>query len=173
MRSKSTPSGAAVSGLIRIPPAEIALHGRTLREVVPTFLQWLAFSRRRSPNTVASYGHDLQSFLTFCARAGLEQPEAVTFEHIEFYLGWVQTERGLKASSANRHLHALRTFFQYLVRRRRLGYESGPRLLHATRAEEAARLSDRARAGARAQGARRGSFLAWPARSRRLWRRRC
>jgi site-specific recombinase XerD len=31
-------------------------------------------------------------------------------------LGWLQAERGLAASSANRHLHALRTFWQYLVR---------------------------------------------------------
>jgi site-specific recombinase XerD len=40
----------------------------------------------------------------------------VSFRHLEFYLGWLQKERGLKATSANRHLHALRTFWKWMVR---------------------------------------------------------
>ena len=40
----------------------------------------------------------------------------MTFRHIEFYLGWLQKERGVKPQSANRHLHALRSLYRYLVR---------------------------------------------------------
>jgi site-specific recombinase XerD len=105
-----------MSTLARVTPSPLARQGRTLRELVPGFLQWFALVRRRSPNTCAGYGHDLQSFLRFCEQAELLTPEAVTFRHVEFYLGWLQTARGLKATSANRHLHCLRTFWQYLVR---------------------------------------------------------
>jgi site-specific recombinase XerD len=80
------------------------------------FLQWLSFVRQRRENTVRSYGEDLKTFLLFCAGAGLAEPADVDFRHVEFYLGWLQMERGLAARSANRHLHALRTFWKWMVR---------------------------------------------------------
>ncbi len=106
------------AGLLR-PPGGAFLAtrvDRTLAEYAPGFLKWLGFVRQRRENTVRSYGQDLETFLGFCASAGLVRPDDVTFRHLEFYLGWLQTERGLKASSANRHLHALRTFWRWLVR---------------------------------------------------------
>ena len=105
-----------MNGLVRVAPAPLARPGRTLAELVPGFLQWFQFVRRRSPNTVASYGHDLKTFLDFCHQAELTAPEAVTFRHVEFYLGWLQTARGLKPRSANRHLHTIRSLYRYLVR---------------------------------------------------------
>jgi site-specific recombinase XerD len=104
-----------MSNLIHVTPASLT-RGRTLRALVPTFLQWFALVRQRSPHTCYNYGKDFESFLKFCDEAKLTEPAAVTFRHMEFYLGFVQRERGLKATSANRHLHALRTFWQYLVR---------------------------------------------------------
>jgi site-specific recombinase XerD len=82
------------------------------------FLKWLSFVRQRRENTVRSYGEDLKTFLRFCESepVGLSKPDDVRFQHLEFYLGWLQKERGLKASSANRHLHALRTFWGWMVR---------------------------------------------------------
>jgi site-specific recombinase XerD len=65
---------------------------------------------------VRSYGEDLKAFLGFCEAAGLSKPDDVTFRHLEFYLGWLQRERGLKASSANRQIHALRTVWKWMVR---------------------------------------------------------
>ena len=80
------------------------------------FLTWLGFVRQRRENTVRSYGEDLKTFLLFCAGADLTKPGDVDFRHVEFYLGWLQMERGLKPSSANRHLHALRTFWRWMIR---------------------------------------------------------
>ena len=94
----------------------LALRDRTLADYAPVFLRWLGFVRQRRENTVLAYGQDLETFLGFCGQAGLSKPDDVTFRHLEFYLGWLQTERGLKASSANRHVHALRTFWTWLVR---------------------------------------------------------
>jgi integrase/recombinase XerD len=91
-------------------------RNRTLAEYAPIFLQHLEFVRQRRANTVLGYGADLKTFLRFCEPADLSQPDEVTFRHLEFYLGWLQKERGLKASSANRHVHALRTFWKWMVR---------------------------------------------------------
>src|SRR5690349_1945540 len=88
----------------------------TLAEVVPPFLTWLAFVRRRSGNTVKSYGYDLKVFLEFAAEANLTRPDDVTFRHLEFFLGWLQTARDARPSTANRALHTLRALWRYLVR---------------------------------------------------------
>lgn len=94
----------------------LAARDRTLAEYAPVFLKWLGFVRQRRANTVRSYGEDLRTFLGFCMRAELAKPDDVTFRHLEFYLGWLQQERGLAARSANHHLHALRTFWKWMVR---------------------------------------------------------
>jgi integrase/recombinase XerC len=102
--------------VVALAPMLLARRDRTLAEYVPVFLKWLGFVRQRRENTVRSYGEDLKTFLGFCEQAGLSKPDDVSFRHLEFYLGWLQTERGLKASSANRHLHALRTFWTWMLR---------------------------------------------------------
>ncbi len=89
---------------------------RTLAEYAPVFLKWFAFLRKRRANTVRSYGEDLKTFVGFCEQAGVSKPADVSFRHLEFYMGWLQAERGLKASSVNRHVHALRSFWAWLVR---------------------------------------------------------
>jgi site-specific recombinase XerD len=106
----------SVRTLARPGPFLLAPCDRTLAEYAPVFLKWLGFVRQRRETTVRSYGEDLKTFLGFCEQISLATPDAVSFRHIEFYLGWLQTERGLKASSANRHLHALRTFWKWMVR---------------------------------------------------------
>jgi site-specific recombinase XerD len=85
---------------------EVVSAGPPLAQHAERFLAHFKFVRRRSDNTLAAYGRDLSSFLAFAARAGLTRPEAITFEHIEVYLGAIQHERGVSARTANRHLHA-------------------------------------------------------------------
>jgi site-specific recombinase XerD len=101
-----------------VPPGSgvLAQRDRTLAEYAPVFLKWLGFVRRRRENTVRSYGEDLKTFLGFCEQAELSKPDDVSFRHLEFYLGWLQKERGVKATTANRHVHALRTFWKWMVR---------------------------------------------------------
>jgi site-specific recombinase XerD len=94
----------------------LAPRDRTLADYVPVFLKWLSFVRQRRENTVRAYGEDLKTFLGFCETAALSKPDDVTFRHLEFFVGWLQKERALKASSANRHIHALRTFWFWMVR---------------------------------------------------------
>ena len=63
-----------------------------------------------SPNTVASYCHDVEGFLEFCQMA----PRAVTSADIQRYLGKV-TEEGLSKRSTARLLSSLRSFFSWCV----------------------------------------------------------
>lgn len=102
--------------LVPAGPVLLVRRDRTLAEYAPVFLKWLGFVRQRRENTVLSYGEDLKTFCQFCEVAGLAKPDDVSFRHLEFYLGWLQRERGLKATSANRHLHALRTFWKWMLR---------------------------------------------------------
>ena len=103
--------------LIRVPQSGLPVtQPRTLEEMVPLFLRWFQFVRMKSPNTVAAYGFDLRTFLEFAKTAKLETPDQARFQHIEFYLGYLQHERGASAATANRHLQTLRAFWKYLVR---------------------------------------------------------
>jgi integrase/recombinase XerD len=101
-----------------VPPGSgfLTQRDRTLADYAPVFLKWLGFVRQRRENTVRSYGEDLKTFVGFCEQAGLSKPDDVSFRHLEFYLGWLQKERGVKATTANRHVHALRTFWKWMVR---------------------------------------------------------
>ena len=64
--------------------------------------------RRMSPNTVASYCHDVEAFLK---NAGLPELSSITSSDIESYLGSIDVS---KRSSA-RTLSALRSFFDWCV----------------------------------------------------------
>lgn len=88
----------------------------TVRELAPRFVIWFQFVRGRAENSARSYAADLRIFLGFCDKAGLTWPGQVTFRHVEMYLAWLRHERGLKPSSVNRHLHALRAFWRWLIR---------------------------------------------------------
>ena len=63
-----------------------------------------------SPNTVASYCHDVEGFLTWCDLA----PAAVRSADIETYLGQVR-DRGLSKRSSARLLSSLRSYFDWCV----------------------------------------------------------
>ena len=63
-----------------------------------------------SPNTVASYCHDVEGFLEACSM----EPRAVTPADIQAYLGKVTAE-GLSKRSAARLVSALRSFFTWCV----------------------------------------------------------
>lgn len=74
------------------------------------YRNYLRIERRMSPNTVASYCHDVKAFLDFCEL----EPRAVRPADIESYLGQV-TAKGLSKRSTARLVSALRNFFSWCV----------------------------------------------------------
>ena len=78
--------------------------------MIKNYRNYLRIERRMSPNTVASYCHDVEGFLEFCQ----VEPRAVTSADIQRYLGKV-TEEGLSKRSTARLLSSLRSFFSWCV----------------------------------------------------------
>ena len=78
--------------------------------ILNDYRNYLRIERRMSPNTVASYCHDVEGFLQACDLT----PRAVTPADIQKYLGEV-TARGLSKRSAARLVSSLRSFFDWCV----------------------------------------------------------
>ena len=78
--------------------------------MIKDYRNYLRIERRMSPNTVASYCHDVEAFLEAVDLA----PRAIGPSDIERYLGKV-TEAGLSKRSAARLVSALRNFFDWCV----------------------------------------------------------
>ena len=88
---------------------------------IGNFLDYLTFERNVSPNTVAAYRDDLESFIAFLSNdyltMGRDRIELARVDHlaVRSYLAHL-SRRKLARASVARHLSALRTFFKYLVR---------------------------------------------------------
>ena len=76
--------------------------------ILQEYRNYLMIERRMSPNTVASYCHDVEDFLK---NAGLPNPCSVSASDIENYLG----SRDVSKRSSARTLSALRSFFDWCV----------------------------------------------------------
>lgn len=107
--------GPARGALTRAPEI-LAASPSVLADHASTFVRWLALIRGRAPATVAAYTADLTSFLGFCALGRLAEPDQVAPRHVEAYLAWIQRDRGVNAHTANRHLHALRAWWRWMMR---------------------------------------------------------
>ncbi|NCQ11482.1 MAG: site-specific tyrosine recombinase XerD [Bacteroidetes bacterium] len=81
--------------------------------ILLSFLQFLEIEKGLSKNTLESYKNDLEryiSFLTYILK--LEEPAAVTFNHIEEYLTEMGA-MGLAPRSIARNISALRGFHEF------------------------------------------------------------
>ena len=85
--------------------------------MIAGFLNYLNHEKAYSPHTVTSYENDLKEFEAYLATV----EKSNTLEHADADLvrGWAVSlmEGGCKASSVNRKLSALRTFYKYLLKK--------------------------------------------------------
>ncbi len=92
-----------------------------MTDEIGDFLDYLTFERNVSPNTVAAYRDDLESFVGFLCNdyftMARDQLELARVDHltIRSYLAHLARRKLSRATSA-RHLSALRSFFKFLVR---------------------------------------------------------
>ena len=92
-----------------------------MKNEVGDFLDYLAFERNVSVNTIEAYRNDLESFLQFLTddyfTIGRDLLDLRRIDHltIRAYLAHL-SRRKLARTSTARHLSALRTFFKYLMR---------------------------------------------------------
>lgn len=93
----------------------------TFVEAVPLFLDELTYGRNCSPHTRRGYQTDLGQFIKFLAgyldRPAEEiSPDEVDLRTVRAYLSYLAS-RGIGRNSAGRKLSALRSLFEYLLRR--------------------------------------------------------
>jgi integrase/recombinase XerC len=92
-------------------------NGRLVpRSEVQRFLGELAGARGASPHTMRAYGKDLDEFLAFLERRGIDDARAVTPRTLRSFLVELD-ERGLARTSVQRKLSSVRSFFKFLIKR--------------------------------------------------------
>lgn len=85
--------------------------------MIAGFLDYLSLEKAYSPHTVTSYENDLKTFEVYLAKTegglGLKDADA------DLVRGWAMElmDAGMKATSVNRKLSSLRTFYKYLLRK--------------------------------------------------------
>ena len=90
-----------------------------MRKQIDEYLNFLAVEKGAARNTLDGYRRDLRRFADFMGERGVADPRQVGAEEVVSYLAMLQ-ERGLGANSIKRALAALRGYFQYLLREKRM-----------------------------------------------------
>ena len=84
------------------------------RELADTFLSYLARVRNYSPNTAAAYAQDLDCFLIWASKCGIDVLQA-THRDFRRFLSSL-SGAGYAKTTVNRRLSAVRSFYSWLVR---------------------------------------------------------
>lgn len=99
---------------------------RELRDHVEEFLEFEGGVRNLSPNTLRAYRTDLEAFLAWCEREGVD-PMHVEHRELRSWLGEL-TSAGYATTTLNRHLSAVRALYAWMLSRG-LTSEDGPAAL--------------------------------------------
>ncbi|HBT47384.1 MAG TPA: site-specific tyrosine recombinase XerD [Peptococcaceae bacterium] len=86
-----------------------------MQQLLDDFLYYLAVERGLAENTLASYHSDLEQYLNYLAEARVTSLEEAGRGLIVAYLVRLQ-QQGRSPATICRHLAALRSFYQFLVR---------------------------------------------------------
>ena len=79
------------------------------------FLKYLSTARRLAPNTYnKSYRYDLNSFVSFLEKNGIEDLNQIDKSDIRDYISWCRNSR-LSSRSISRRISTLRGFFRFLL----------------------------------------------------------
>ena len=84
--------------------------------MINSFLKYIEFERRYSAHTVVSYKNDLEQFNVFLSSLDSQiSLELVEYSHIR---GWIISlvENKISASSINRKMASLRSYYKYLLK---------------------------------------------------------
>ncbi len=81
---------------------------------VKDFLDYLKYQKTYSDYTVTSYNNDLEEYLNYLNKEGLNYKD-IKYSDIRFFLMYLKEEKKIKSSSISRKLSAIRVFYNYLV----------------------------------------------------------
>lgn len=84
---------------------------------IASFLQYIRFEKRFSPNTVRAYENDLNQFFDYTlASYEVTAPEDVTHPVVRSWIVQLM-DQGVTARSINRKITSLKTYYKFLLRR--------------------------------------------------------
>jgi integrase/recombinase XerD len=90
-----------------------------MKTAIDEFLRFMALEKGASPHTMEAYRRDLTKYMQFMTGRGIEELAGIATGDILSFL-WEIKQGGLKATSSNRQLAALRSFYKYLIQKKRL-----------------------------------------------------
>lgn len=90
-----------------------------MKSLVDEFIHYLAVERGLAENTMDSYQRDLDNYLGFLAKEKITEIQKTTKTHIMAYLLFLQ-KSGRATATISRHLAALKSFYHFLLRERRI-----------------------------------------------------
>jgi integrase/recombinase XerD len=88
-------------------------------DLIDEYMNFLAVEKGASRNTIEAYSRDLIRYAGFLKSRGIHTIGGVNPDDVVSYLGQIQKD-GLNSNSVNRGLAAIRGFYKYLIRERRL-----------------------------------------------------
>lgn len=94
-----------------------------LEKYIREFLEYCEIEKNKSLLTIENYAHYLARFAAFAKSEGITKPEQVNLDTVRSYrlflnrLTAESTGRGLKSTTQNYHVIAVRAFLKYLAKR--------------------------------------------------------
>jgi len=85
-----------------------------MKNIINEFLSHLKYERGYSENTVLSYRRDLCQFENYLRMQGVVSVSGISRTHISSFITRLMSI-GMKASSIERHIAAIKSFFGYLI----------------------------------------------------------
>jgi integrase/recombinase XerD len=90
-----------------------------MNQLIDEYLNYLSVEKGASPNTVDGYSRDLNRYAAFVSDLGIQDIRKIGSEELISYLARLKGG-GLAANSVNRALAALRGFYKYLLRMKKV-----------------------------------------------------
>ena len=89
---------------------------------IQSFLQYIRFEKRFSPNTVLAYQNDLEQFFDYASTTyGISDPAEVQHGVIRSWIVALMEEK-ISTRSINRKLTSLKTYFKFLLRKQQISH---------------------------------------------------
>lgn len=86
-----------------------------MEEYIEKFLEYIRIERNYSDYTETNYLLDLETFQNYLAEHHINFKH-ITYDNISRYMQYLSHDKKEKSTSINRHLSALRSFYNYLLR---------------------------------------------------------
>ena len=109
-----------------------------MHHLIDEYLNFMAVEKGASRNTIDGYSLDLNRYAGFIEERGILEMSGIGTEDVIAYLASLHAE-GLAANSVNRALAALRGFYRYLLREKRVDHTP---MAHIVLAKVWSRLPD-------------------------------